>query len=310
MARTSRSGQAGFGASDRGAAQPCTVVSAHRNRVEVLDQGGEHRSLRCRPGLTCAAGDAGGFDPRTEVLTSIDPRRNALERRTARQVRIIAANIDLALIVTALLPRPAPRAIDRSLALARSSGIDTLLLLNKVDLGLDAEIESILEAYALAGFEMLHISARSGAGIADLHERLTGRRVVFIGQSGVGKSALLNRLCGAQLQRTGALAAGNISGAHTTVVARLLRLRDFELIDSPGVRQLEVAHLSRDALLSGFPEIARSGAHCRFADCGHAAEPGCAVVEAVRAGIISPARHQGWCALLDEVHQNENDPSS
>ena len=286
------------------------MISAHRARVEVFDQGGETRLLRRRPGLACAAGDAGGFDPRTKMLTGIEPRRNALERHTERGVRIIAANIDLALIVTALAPRPAPRAIDRALVLARSGGIETLLLLNKVDLGGTAEIEPLLEAYALAGFEMLHISALSGTGIADLRGRLTGRRVVFIGQSGVGKSALLNRLCGARLQRTGALAAGDISGAHTTVVARLLRVGDFELIDTPGVRQLETRHLSRGALLAGFPEIARSAPDCRFADCSHTNEPGCAVIEALRAGIISPARHQGWCALLEEVRQNEIDPTS
>ncbi len=239
------------------------------------------------------------------LITGIHERRNALTRPNRRgEAEVLAANIDRLCAVAALAPRPDWYIIDRYLGAAELMGVTGVVVLNKADL-LDGTADQdgatglILDDYRRIGYRVIICSAATGAGIADLEDALAGATSILVGQSGVGKSSLINCLIDAEAMRTGELSTKSLEGRHTTVNSVMLDLPGGgAVIDSPGVRDYAPAIEARTNVASGFREIREAAAECRFANCQHMKEPGCAVKAAVESGQISERRYESYRRLV------------
>jgi ribosome biogenesis GTPase len=225
-------------------------------------------------------------------------RRTALYRSNARGgVEPVLANLTRLLVVIAPLPPPDPFVADRYLAAAESAGIAATPVLNKAELDIDLELRAQLDVYATAGYECITVSATTGEGMDALLSACAGQVAALVGQSGVGKSSLVGRLVPDAEVAIGGLMRDE-EGRHTTTVSRLYDLAGGgRLIDSPGVRDFapSVAHLDPRHL--GFVEVARLAPGCRFLDCRHMREPGCAVQQAVESGSMDPRRYESYRRL-------------
>ncbi|HEX2077027.1 MAG TPA: ribosome small subunit-dependent GTPase A [Longimicrobium sp.] len=294
---------------------PARVVAEHRDRYVVADADGEcaavlagrlrHRA-RSREELP-ATGDwvavDGGADG-TAAIHAVLPRRSAFRRKVAGEVteaQVLAANVDVALVAAALPADLNERRIERYLALAWESGAVPVVVLTKADLAddVDAAVRSV-RAVA-PGADVVAVSSVTGAGMDALARWLrTGRTAVLLGSSGVGKSTLINRLLSAEALRTGAV-RNDGKGRHTTTHRQLVRLESGALlIDTPGMRELQL--WTADAgLESAFADVEALAARCRFRDCGHRAEPGCAVRAAVESGVLDAERLESWHRLRREL---------
>jgi ribosome biogenesis GTPase / thiamine phosphate phosphatase len=228
------------------------------------------------------------------------PRRNLLCRSDSRgRTEPLAANLDQLGVVIA--PRPAcdPFIVDRYLAGAAQAGIATLLVVNKQDLLEDGDELSFVEPLRAIGLPVVFASARTGTGLDELVARLSGRRSLLAGQSGVGKSSLLNALAGEALRATGHLSSGSGEGRHTTVSSAILKTPWGEIVDSPGVRDYAPPLVTNREVQHGYPEIAALAAGCRFPDCLHLREPQCAVRAAAGTGEIDARRYESYRRLLN-----------
>lgn len=240
------------------------------------------------------------------VIVAQLPRHSELCRPDMRgQLKPVAANVDQIVIVFAPLPEPHANLIDRYLVASSHAGIKPLLLLNKADL-LDGEhgtkAHELLAVYKQLGYDILDVSAEQGYGLETLQELLSGRTSVFVGQSGVGKSSLVNRLLPDAQMAVGALSELTHKGTHTTTTARLLHFPcGGSLIDSPGIREFGLGHVEVADVEAGFIEFADFLGRCRFRDCSHEHEPGCALLEAVEAGQISQPRLESFRMLLKNL---------
>jgi ribosome biogenesis GTPase len=285
------------------------VIESYGRRVVVERSGGERTPCKLkRKNLDLVAGGevnlrlAPGDDEWT--VTERRPRRNVLCRSDSRgRSESLAANLDQLGVVVA--PRPAcdPFVVDRYIAGARYAGIDALLIVNKLDLPADAGELSFVEPFRALGMPVVPVSAHSGAGLQALIDRLTGRRSLLAGQSGVGKSSLLNALAGEAVRATGGLSQGSGEGRHTTVSLAILRTPWGEIADSPGVRDYAPPVVPLKEVQLGFDEIASRAHECRFLDCLHLREPQCAVQAAVDSGAIDPRRYESYRRLLNLTRQ-------
>jgi ribosome biogenesis GTPase len=299
------------------AAGVAQVVVSHGRlaRVRVAD-GSEHLARPARRDLLAVCGDQVQCEPDAQHgelrISGVLPRRTALYRSSARgRSELIAANVSLLLVVLAALPEPDLFVADRYLAAAECGGMRAALLLNKCELALAPELQEQLQALVTAGYELLRCSAQSGAGLDALATRLAGETAMLVGQSGVGKSSILQLL----VPDSGALVGDLMrdeEGRHTTTTSRLHRLPGGgELIDSPGVRDFAPAIEQLDASTCGFIEIARLAPQCRFSDCAHLREPGCAVRAAVDSGALCARRYESFRRLsrmkreLGEQHRHD-----
>lgn len=240
------------------------------------------------------------------LITSIDSRRNELTRPDTRgRKEVLAANISCVAVVAAPEPTPDWYIVDRYLAAAENMKSTGIVVFNKTDLGDGTNRHAPLAEYATAGYRVIECSAHSGENIAELAKTLAGETTVIVGQSGVGKSSIVNRLVGAETLRTGALSDSSGEGRHTTVNSVMIELPGGgAVIDSPGVRDYAPAILEADDVQRGFPEIDRARQDCRFADCRHLREPNCAVKAAVDDGSISERRYESYrrlTRLADEL---------
>ncbi len=242
----------------------------------------------------------------THRVTAVLPRRSLLTRadpHDARRSRAIAANVDVVVVVVAAKAPPLhPRLIDRYLVAVARSGARAALVVNKFDLLDDDERRDVgasLQPYRELGLPVLACSAVAGAGIEELREVLAGATCVFVGQSGVGKSSLLNALHVTAAAKTGAVRAGDGRGRHTTSASSLYELPGgIRVIDTPGIRRFSVDDADAATLADGFSEFMAYAARCRYRDCTHAHEPGCAVKAAVDAGAITRDRYTSYRKLL------------
>jgi ribosome biogenesis GTPase len=236
------------------------------------------------------------------------PRRSVLRRpNMVGELKPVAANIDTLVIVIAQEPEAHRNLIDRYLVAAENHRLKPLLVLNKSDLpdnGTRAALLDMLRLYAALGYPTLVVSCRSRAGLAQLEERLATSTSIFVGQSGVGKSALVNALLPGVNTLEGVLSEGVTKGRHTTTAARLFHFPGGgNLIDSPGIREFGLTHLDPEELLRGFVEFRPFLDGCRFRDCKHVREPGCRLQEAVAQGRIDPQRLSSYQSIRSSLEQ-------
>lgn len=257
-----------------------------------------------------AVGDLVQLDLATEPasIEAVLPRRNYLGRTaSARDPReqVLVANIDR-LFVVASLARPgfSSNRTDRILAACRWHDIPAVVVLNKIDLARAGEAEAIRGTYESAGVEVLETCALDGRGVDALREALVGRTSVFYGASGAGKSSLLNAIQPELGLRVGKISRYWETGKHTTTFSQLIALdAGGWVIDTPGIRVFRLHELSAGDLRGLFAEFAPFAARCRFPDCSHDHEPGCAVFPAVEAGELPATRYASYLEMLDELGQ-------
>lgn len=233
------------------------------------------------------------------VIENLLPRRVAL-------VRPPVANVDqLVAVVSAASPPPDLLQLDRLLCLAQRSGVAAVVCLNKADLVEPREAEELLAPYRQAGYPVLAVSAKTGANLDALAGLLAGRVTVLAGRSGVGKTALSNRLVPGRTAPTGEVSARLRQGRHTTRHVELLALEGGGLLaDTPGFSVVQDETLLEDEVPGLFPEYHKAAEGCRFRGCLHDQEPGCAVKERVGRGELSPERYQRYLVLLREAREH------
>lgn len=250
--------------------------------------------------LRAVCGDRVEWEPidAEGVVARIAARAHTLERADGRGgSEPVASHLDRVLVVAAPEPEPDAVLVDRYLVMAERGGIDAAILLNKVDTAPPGFRERFDE-FGLAGYPVWMSSAISQHGLDALRVELANRTTLLVGQSGVGKSSLLNALVPDLTLQTGVLDKGG-EGRHTTTATRRYLLPGGgALVDSPGVREFWLPDMTPPALISGFREVARAGDACRFRNCTHAKEPDCAVQAAVTAGEISERRYRSYLQLL------------
>ncbi len=282
--------------------QPAQVIIAHGRLLRVRGPDGSealaraaHRDLQivCGDYVRCE------HDARHDELrvVALEPRSSALYRSNARGgAELIAANLSLLVVVAAPLPVADFYITDRYLAAADSAAIGACVVFNKIELGVDDAGAAELDAYARIGYPCLRVSATTPLGLEPLRGLLRGQTAVLVGQSGVGKSSLLQALVPGGAPAIGALLRDD-EGRHTTSATRLYALKEGgALIDSPGVRDFAPALQRLHSPALGFREIAALAAGCRFADCAHLREPDCAVRAALGAA-VSPRRYESYRRL-------------
>ncbi|HXH02996.1 MAG TPA: small ribosomal subunit biogenesis GTPase RsgA [Candidatus Competibacteraceae bacterium] len=291
-----------------GAEQPGLVLANFGPHLIVEDERGGLWRCAVRQNLgTVVCGDRVIWQPAAAgggVVVAVEPRRSLLARGGyGGRPKPIAANLDQVLVVLAPMPVPTLSLIDRYLVAIERLGVNALLILNKSDL-LDAKsatlLDELLGVYERIGYRLVRTSTRSAAGLAPLRRALAGHTSILVGQSGVGKSSLIKALLPQREIRTQAISAATGLGTHATTTTTLYHLPDGgDLIDSPGVRSFELEDLDQTALDRGFREFAPYLGQCRFSNCGHRVEPGCALREAVARGELDERRLESYLQLKD-----------
>mgnify|MGYP006149021049 FL=1 len=256
-----------------------------------------------------AVGDRVDFeiepDQETAVISNIHDRKNYIIRKSinlSKQVQIIASNLDLAcLVVTLASPRTSLGFIDRFLVTAEAYGVPAILVFNKLDLFSEEGKEILanyMEMYESIGYPCYAVSAAKGTNIEDLETVIKDKISLFSGHSGVGKSSLINRLIPGKELRVGEISDWSDMGKHTTTFAELFELPfGGKLIDTPGIRELGITDIEKEELGHFFPEMRKLMHDCRFNNCVHVNEPGCAVLKALENGEIEPSRYDSYQSI-------------
>lgn len=238
------------------------------------------------------------------VITQLLPRRARLSRQSAhgKREQIIAANVDqLAAVFSAARPAPVLELLDRFLVMAEASEIAALVVVNKADLAAAAEAREVFTVYERIGYPVLHTSAKEGAGLDELSERLADRVTLFVGPSGAGKSSLMNALQPGLGLRVAEISKAIERGRHTTVAASMLHLDiGGYVVDTPGLGKLRLWEVGARELAWCFPEFRSYLGACKFPDCQHVHEPGCAIAKAVEARDVPERRYQNYVKFVGE----------
>lgn len=302
----SRSGEA-----DRNA----RVIESFGRRVIVELDDGTHLSAELfGKRLNCVCGDEVSVrmphsqSGDTARVTSVAPRRTLFARTDSRgRTESLAANLTLLAVLFAPEPPSDPFVTDRYLAGAAYAGIRGMIVANKMDLpsARDPDFQALLDEYRGAGYPVLELSAQQSETLTALRERLRGEVAMLVGQSGVGKSTLTNALVPQSSRLTRALSDATGEGRHTTVSTALFRIDGGggELIDSPGVRDFAPPLIEDARIQMGWPEIMALAPSCRFNNCLHLREPGCAVTEAIETGGVTPRRYESYKRLINIMRE-------
>ncbi|WP_333609679.1 small ribosomal subunit biogenesis GTPase RsgA [Arsukibacterium sp.] len=299
-------------------AEPGLVLSRFGQHADVEDAQGQ--VVRCNMRRTISSvvtGDSviwrrakqstGSIDG---VIEAVEDRRTVLLRPDFYDgLKPVAANIDLMIIVSAILPALSLNIIDRYLVAAEKTGIKPLLVINKADLLSGDELTQLTEQlhlYQQIGYDYLLLSAKTGQGMQELLQQVHSGTSIFVGQSGVGKSSLMNQLMPGLAAATREVSENSGLGQHTTTVSRLYHLPEGgDLIDSPGIREFALWHLSAEEVTSGFIEFAPWLGQCKFRDCKHISDPGCAIQHGVQQGEISRERYDSYLKILASMAQDK-----
>ena len=243
----------------------------------------------------------------TAMITQIEDRRNYIVRRSqnlSKQSHIIAANVDQALLlVTVNRPQTSTTFIDRFLASAEAYRVPVVLIFNKTDLLSDEERhyqQMLVTLYETVGYECRQLSAATGDGVEALRPLLCGRVTLLSGNSGVGKSTLINRLVPGLNLRTAEISDAHNTGQHTTTFSEMIPIEGGWLIDTPGIKGFGTFDIEPEELTSYFREIFHFAKDCRFSNCTHTHEPGCAVLRALEDHYIAQSRYQSYLSMLDD----------
>jgi ribosome biogenesis GTPase len=309
-ARRDADAEQALAAGELGPEQQGLVIAHYGTQVAVESAPGQGQRCHLRANLEgLVTGDRVVWcqgDPIGVVVAQL-PRDNVLSRPDPYgKLKPVAANIDQILVVIAPFPQPHANLIDRYLVAAETVGIEPVILLNKIDLltddpALAAEMGALLAVYPGLGYRILRTSSKAG-GLETLHVALRERTSIFVGQSGVGKSSLVNALLPEAELRVGSLSENTLKGTHTTTTAQLLHLAcGGTLIDSPGIREFGLWHMSREEVEQGFREFRPFLGNCKFRDCRHQQEPGCAILEASTSGAISPGRLNSYRHIVNSL---------
>ncbi len=291
-------------------ARQCEVLLADGTVTPAMMRGRLFEE-RSEDRVPVAVGDRVRLERETETwaIAEVLPRRNEFCRRASGEDldrrQLLAANVDQVVVVNSLADPPfSSIAADRILAACSFAGIPTLLLLNKADLIKQRKLERILATYAGAEVPLLATSAVDGGGLEELRAAIAGRASVFYGLSGVGKSTLLNHLLPELKLETRDTSAALSSGRHTTSFSRLYPMPDGgSLIDTPGVRKFRPYGLPPSEVRLHFAELRRVGETCRYQDCTHRSEPGCAVLSARQSGDFPEPRYRSYLELMMELEK-------
>ena len=259
----------------------------------------------------------------TAFITAIDDRRNYIIRKSqnlSKQSHIIAANVDQAcLVATIAHPETSTTFIDRFLASAEAYRVPVILIFNKTDI-LDEDerryLDMMMQLYRTVGYECVALSAETGDGVDVLMPMLEGKTTLFSGNSGVGKSTLLNRLVPGLNLRTSEISDAHDTGTHTTTFSEMIPLpvkaetsaRSW-LIDTPGIRGFGTFDMEPEEICSYFKEIFKFSADCRFGNCTHTHEPGCAVLKAVEEHYIALSRYNSYISMLNDKEEGKYRPA-
>lgn len=291
------------------------VIAHFGAQVEVEPLNGRER-YRCylRANLgSLVTGDHIVFRPGPEtngvltgVVETVLERQSELSRPNPyNEIKPVAANIDFIVLVIAPEPEVHANLIDRYLVAAENCRIEPILLLNKTDLITEAtqdHFAKLLFNYEQLGYRTLRVCAHDETSLGELKAFLNDRVSVFVGQSGVGKSSLISTLLPGEDLRIGALSENTRKGRHTTTTARLYHFpAGGDLIDSPGIREFGLWHMSEDEVLHGFRELSPLAGHCRFRDCAHQQEPNCAIREAVKKGEVRQERFDSFRRIVQTL---------
>jgi ribosome biogenesis GTPase len=294
------------------------VISRFGQHADIEDENGKIERCNLRRGVkSLVTGDrvvwrAGNeaFHGITGVIEAVHPRKTVLTRPDYYDgIKPIAANIDHIIIVSSIAPEFSRNIIDRYLVACEDIGITPIIVLNKSDL-LDSEstkfIDQELQSYRNIGYQVVY-SSMHGHGLDALKNVMKDKTNIFVGQSGVGKTSLLNMLLPEVNAITGEISENSGLGKHTTTTARLYHFVDGgDLIDSPGIREFSLWHLEAERIASGFIEFRPFLGECRFRDCTHQHDPGCALVAAVEEGKIDNARFRSFLRILETMDDAKN----
>lgn len=280
----------------------CTVQTVDGRRYECTVRR-VVRTLASDARSAVVAGDEVMFEPTAPdsgVVVRVEPRRSTISRGSERREHVIVANVDQAVIVvSADQPPLKPALVDRFLVSAEKGGVRGIVCISKVDLVDAAALEPIAGVYARIGYDVVLASVVTGRGVGRLRELLTGRESVLAGQSGVGKSSLINAIDPRLGLATKSVSEDSGKGRHTTRVASLFPLATGGwIVDTPGVRQMQLWDVSAGEVEGYFREFRPFVPDCRFPDCSHTHEADCAIRDAVARGLIAPLRYEGYLRIV------------
>jgi ribosome biogenesis GTPase len=293
-----------------------TVITHHGKELIVRNETGETINCQLRQNLgTIVCGDRIVFeyidkhsDPKTAIVIACAGRDNILQKSGfGSKAKAVAANIDQVIIVCSLVPKPNSYLIDRYLVAAENLPAKPIIVINKIDL-LDEENEHVVNdinaIYDTIGYRVLETSAIVSTGLDELQSMLADATSILVGLSGVGKSSLVKDLLPDIDIRIGEISEASKEGKHTTTVSTLYSLpTGGYLIDSPGVRDFSPINLDKEQILNGFIELKPYRGKCKFANCSHTHEPGCAITEAVEAGKVNSQRVNSFRKMLQDSEQ-------
>ncbi len=258
-------------------------------------------------------GDIVEFSPESGYITALCDRRNYIVRKPAnlsKQLHIIAANMDQCLlVVTIKSPTTATAFIDRVLATAEAYRIPAILAFNKIDTLDEDELEyltALENLYHSIGYKTIRLSAKNGDGVDNLKEILQGKITLLSGNSGVGKSTILNLIAPKFAARTGEISSSHHKGMHTTTFSEMYEIGEKSyLIDTPGIKGFGMVNMEIDEIAHYFPEIFKESNNCRFNNCSHTHEPGCAVLSAIENHTISQSRYQSYLSIREDLNEGK-----
>ncbi len=258
-------------------------------------------------------GDIVDFDPAQGYITELHDRRNYIVRKPtnlSKQLHIIAANIDLSLLVITIKnPETSTTFIDRFLTTAEAYHVPVTLIFNKTDLLTEEEseyLEALEYLYRNIGYNTIRTSAISGDGIEEIRKLLPGKFTLLSGNSGVGKSTILNKIIPEANARTANISESHHKGMHTTTFSEMYEVdSNSYLIDTPGIKGFGMFDMEKDEISHFFPEIFKIGQECKFNNCTHTHEPGCAVLKALDEHLISQSRYRSYLSVREDATESK-----